>query len=394
MKSCLSYRENISAYIDGELDEVQRLSFEEHIEKCHDCKRELDEMTRIVSLCVNLPQHELPAEFQAELHEKLLAVADRKAVKDRKILKTKNFLFSKTFASMAAGVLLIFLAGTFVRFGLFSSKMTADSAADHAVPEMAMAEADLYSASAAEPEKAFDGGNTGAGEPFYVDDGSAGYGVSGYSSIENGSGTIDRSGTIEGRKSAMSIAELPDREVVLNKMSTITVTAEDLSDVAEKVRLIAIENSGEELKSSEKAPDDVSYNVESLGEASATSADIFAQKNEDDSFGGADEIRTQITFVFPQTQYERFVNELSNTLGAANVHMGAFVSEDMTDTINSMIEESEKIDIKLQEYQKEDKTDTDTIAKLKQTKEEVDGQIEIIRLGSDFVTVTITINQK
>jgi hypothetical protein len=59
-----------------------------------------------------------------------------------------------------------------------------------------------------------------------------------------------------------------------------------------------------------------------------------------------------------------------------------------------MIEESEKIDIKLQEYQKEDKTDTDTIAKLKQTKEEVDGQIEIIRLGSDFVTVTITINQK
>ncbi len=395
MKSCLSYRENISAYIDDELDEVQKLSFEEHLGKCRECKRVLDEMKRIVSICSSLPQQELPAEFQAELHEKLVAVADRKASKDESIRKAKNFFLSKAFASIAASVLLIFLAGTFVRYGLFSSKMTADNAAEQAAPEMAMAKADLYSAAEAAPgDKPLDGNNTDARGTSYVDDGSAGGGMVDYNSIDSGSGTveIDRSGTMAGRKAALSLAELPESEVVLYKTSTITITSEEPDDAAERVRLIAIGNNGEEMETVQVLQD-ASEDMEAFGIAASANIDLAAQPTSD-GYGKTDQMRTQMHFLLPQMQYDRFISELSDTMGAANIHMGAFVSEDMTDTINSMITESEKIDSRLQGLKGDQTADTDKMAKLKQSKEEVDAQIESIRLGSDFVTVTITINQK
>ncbi len=395
MKSCINYRENISAYIDDELDEAQKLSFEEHIGKCRECKREFDEMRRIVSICNSLPQQELPAEFQMELHEKLLAVKQRKAVKAESIRKTKSFFFSKAFASIAASVLLIFLAGTFIRFGLFSSKMTADNAADSAAPEMAMAKADLYSAEEAAPgDKPLDGNNADAKGASYVDDGSAEGDLTGYNSIDSGSGTVetDRSGTMAGRKAALSLAELPESEVVLYMTSTITITSEEPDDVAERVRLIAIANSGEEMESVQVLQD-ASDEMEAFSIAVSTNRDLAAQSTSDD-YDKTDQMRTLIHFVLPQMQYDRFISELSDTMGAANIHMGAFVSEDMTDTINSMIIESEKIDTRLQGLQSEQKTDKNEIAKLKQLKEAVDAQIESIRLGSDFVTVTITITQK
>jgi len=397
MISCLGFRENMSAYIDDELNEVERLSFEEHIRDCRDCERELDEMTRIIGIYTSVPQLELPADFHAELHDKLLTVADRKAKKDSSIQKTKNFFFSKTFASIAAAALLIFLGGTFVRFGLFSSKMAADSAMAPAAKGMATeeadaeAEADSFSMAQAASE---DAGESKAdmSEPLHMDDGStgdynsAGDDAVGFRSIDNGSGTVevDRSGTIEGRKAALSMAEMPKSEMFYNRMATITVTADELADVAEKVRLIAIENNGEEIEEAQQALSDTLKGAE----------EIAIQDNEAVSYSTVEQIPTQIVFVFSQTQYERFVNDLGDTLGAANIHMGAFVSEDMTDTVNSMIEESEQIGLQLQELQNKEKAGTDEIAMLKQLKEEIDGQVEIVRLGSDFVTVTLTINPK
>ena len=70
------------------------------------------------------------------------------------------------------------------------------------------------------------------------------------------------------------------------------------------------------------------------------------------------------------------------------------VTEDLTDTLNELINESARIDNSIWELQKGNSAGSSEIDELRKEKEIVDGQIESIRLGSDYVTVTVNINNK
>jgi len=374
MTSCLNARDNICAYIDQELNEEEKLCFEEHIKNCSACRRELEEMTRIVGLCTRLPQRELPADFNAELHEKLLAVAGRQEKGSNSIWKKKAFVFTRTVASIAAGVLLIFLAGNFIRLGMISHK-----SADSAAPQLAnMAVAD-EAPSAERAEMESEGYEAGAG----MDAGGAATAndaVTHFSmSVEEAKSVeIDRSARPEEREASMFMKGTAAGETVYSRMSTITITADEPEEMAHTVKVLAVGNGGEEAAASMlKAQDADIERIEAR----------FAE-----AIAGT---QAPLKFVFQQNSYDKFITVLNDALGAANVQMGAFVTEDVTDRLNSMISESEAVDERLHELQNKNKgSDSDEIAELKKQKEAIDAQIEEMRLDSDLVTVTIYINKK
>lgn len=375
MSSCLNVRDNICAYIDNELNAEDKLSFEEHIENCSECRKELREMTRIIGLCTSIPQQELPTEFKAELHEKLLAVADRQIKNNTNIWKKKGFIFTKTIASIAAGALLIFLAGTFVRFGL-SSKSASDAPQS---AEIAMgAEKPEASEAAVQDNKVDENyGTTSDGAAIAEDE------VFSFSlSVDNmDSVEVDRSAAPEERVASIKKAGSADVETLYNKMSTVMITSDEPEEMAETIRVLAIGNGGEEGISA----------ILEIKNAAAEASDTTEIQFSD----GIGTMQPKLQFVFPQSNYDRFITVLNDALGAANVQMGAFVSEDVTQLLNNMIKESEDIDETLQNHQKENgNTDSDEISKLKIQKEEIDGRIEETRLDSDLVSVTIYINQK
>ena len=381
MINCSNARENICAYIDNELGIDERLSFEKHITSCKECKNELDEMSQIVGLCKNLPQQELPVDFKMELHEKLLAVAGRQEVSVKNIKRSKSFLFTKTFASIAAGILLIFLAGSFYRFGLFTQMKAQDSA------NSALMAAEQPAAAKMDGNLTDNGGNGEAEGAVGSNKALKSYSESVGDSAAADSFEIDRSSSAQNRETALAGAvQMLKLENASNKLSTITITVVDPEVQAEKVKTLALENSGDLAEKS-------SYEIGSAATAPIDQNMTIQAKSTIDT--AAAPVQTELDLIIPQTQYDQFISALNTTFGEANVQIGAFVTEDVTDALNSNIDRSNEIDSRMQELQKKDsEKNSEEISKLKDEKDTVDSQIEKMRLGSDFVNITVLINKK
>lgn len=382
MTSCSNARENINAYIDDELNMDERRSFEKHIGKCKECKAELDEMRRIAELCRELPQQEPPAEFKAELHEKLLAVAAEQDGNVGSGKKPKSFFLTKTFASVAAGILLIFLAGSFYRLGFLSpvrTKSTADNAAMAAGQPAAKGSEDIMGMQS-------DGGET-------EEAGVAGNELRSFNAtaeVDSKCLDVNRSGTIKERESAFAGAmEMQGVEAASNKVSTITITAEDPEALAEEVKALALENSGDIKEEYSNGAGD--GRVTSYFSETAPLADKSASKGSADDSLSQDSIR----FAIPETQYDNFVTELNSAFGKANVQAGAFVTEDMTEILNNDIARSNEIDNRIKELKKKDsEKNAEELKGLSDEKAAIEGKIEEIRFASDFVNVTIYLSKK
>ncbi|MGI6669595.1 MAG: zf-HC2 domain-containing protein [Acetivibrionales bacterium] len=376
MASCFDTRENICAYIDNVLDADERRSFEEHIRDCRDCRRELEEMKRITRLCNELPQLELPSGFKAELHEKLLAVASSRNKLIKFGRRSKTLFSIRTYASIAAGILLVFMIGGILRLSLRSPKMTAKSSEQYGVTmDAAPAESTM---SAAVEEHQYD---IQADGKAYSAKSIKNYAVNGAESPNNG-----RSAAISDRERTQAIAPgMTEEEIAVNRTSTITILVEDPRASADTVRRLAFENSGEEAFAGDKEAGVAGFRFSESAVAG------FSLETE---MGIGDDAAAQMKFVFPSMNYDAFVEAVSGLFGEANVRISALVTEDLTDTLNELINESARIDNSIWELQKGNSAGSSEIDELRKEKEIVDGQIESIRLGSDYVTVTVNINNK
>ena len=377
MTSCMAVKENICAYLDNELNPEDRRRFEEHIESCTACRREFDEMSEIIGLCTSLPQQELPDGFGAELHEKLLVAADRQRNNITGIDKSKRASYIKMFSSIAAGLLLIFLTGSLIKYGFFQSGNMAQIGQSAENSEM---QAPVQPSAKAQYDGTADNG-ADAGAPVEntvsVEAADAIQGIMSFSKSAAPNGTVaDRSVSASGRSGALAYANSQQAdETVSNKVSTITITADEPEAVTKKVKTLALENNGE-LKE------------QTLSKASAksTSGGQSAEAGAGDA--------QPLYYVIPNANYDKFVSSVNGTFGAANVQSGALVTEDLTGTLNDKMKRSDEIDSQIQVLQQNSAKNADTINELKTEKEELEGQIETIRLDSDFVTVTIYINKK
>lgn len=65
--NCKDFEELISPYLDNELDDVERLSFAEHLGRCKACSDKYQKVLKAVSLCRNLEDLQLPDDFTQKL---------------------------------------------------------------------------------------------------------------------------------------------------------------------------------------------------------------------------------------------------------------------------------------------------------------------------------------
>jgi anti-sigma factor RsiW len=68
---CKHVWQHISAYIDGEIDAVQRVEIDRHLETCEICSAVLDSTRNVVVLIADNRVFELPAGFSDRLHARL-----------------------------------------------------------------------------------------------------------------------------------------------------------------------------------------------------------------------------------------------------------------------------------------------------------------------------------
>lgn len=379
MTNCKTIRDNICAYIDDELDIKQRNDFEKHINNCAECKKDLEEMLKIVELCNDLPQKELPSDFKDELHEKLIAVARRQEINVLTIKKSRKFRFNKTISSIAAGVLLIFIASSFYKMGLLTPNMSQESSSKSTMESVRQ---DGMSENGQSISAAAVSNDTAAEDAGYPE-----RSFSSQKAADEGNYEIDRSATIQERITALSGAEhMRILETATNKLSTVVITANEPEALKEKVQAFALGNSGE-IKDSEEEffGGTGTYSSKAMTSSSTTAIDNSGKVSS----------LTSLYLIIPEIQYENFIDDINSTFGEANVQTGAFVTEDMTEHFNYCIERSNELDEQIKKLQKEESNENSSrIDALVKEKETLDLQIEQIRLGSDYVNVTVVINKK
>ncbi|MGB4439865.1 MAG: DUF4349 domain-containing protein [Sedimentibacter sp.] len=118
--NCDEIKNLLSLYIDDELDEEERLLVEEHLQKCEDCQKELEEYKKIIQALKNIPDEEPPSGYCKRLHEKLLIVEIPKVITGDKIPKktmSNKFRWVK-YGGMAAALVLVILV-----YGINNSSM-------------------------------------------------------------------------------------------------------------------------------------------------------------------------------------------------------------------------------------------------------------------------------
>lgn len=388
MMNCADVRENISAYADNELSVNERKAFEEHISSCAGCKKELDDMIRIIKLCRNMPMYDLPESFRGELHEKLAAVASRNDNAVTGADKAKRKLTARTFASIAAGILLIFLGGSIVRFGLLSGKL-----AKHAP------ETDKVSSAAESPYGYSAADGAGIRDEGSIDEYNDSFGIQFSEKTDDMPETTDAVAEPKGSDKLMAVPRgldinrssceevrengiilgMAEAETVSLKTSELSVTAEDPATAMETITALATGNNGTWPVNKAAA-----YGQEGISDITG-----YGDLKEDE------EARLELQIVFAEADYRMFVAALNDTFGAANIQTGAFVIEDRTDELNMLIDQTNTIDQTLRELQERDgESSAGEINELIREKKEIDSRIESLRLNTDFITVTIYINKK
>ena len=366
MKNCSEIRENISLYIDDELPADERGMFEEHVEACADCRREYNEIMRIVGFCRDMQEVELPENFRDELHRKLLDAAGENRAKSRIVQRSR---YVKIFSSVAAGFILIFLVSGIYRSGFFSHTNTGGGAGKVTMTaEQARAEkpADKSTANSEAAE-----GNSGVDLQFGEAMDSAGAQLSGSALPE-----VDRSAPPENRAAGeQKMSGAKAVETASGRTATLTVLADDPAAQVEGIKAIAVQNGGEEQAEQSLA-------------AKATESFTVMEK-------AVPENKTVLTFSIPNEQYDSFAQSLNSSYGQANVEPGALVSEDLTATLNGLITKSNDLDTDIKKLEDADTAaNGDKIKGLRTEKDTVQNEIETIRLNSDFTIVTVIILKK
>lgn len=110
MRTCEEVINNISLYIDNELNDKEVEEFEKHISQCDNCTKELEDIKEVVLRVNNLEEIELPEGF----HEELVLKLNKESIK---WYNTKNF---KKY-TLAASLFFIFISVT-----LFTNTLTSN----------------------------------------------------------------------------------------------------------------------------------------------------------------------------------------------------------------------------------------------------------------------------
>ena len=157
---CKQCRENISAYIDGELDGVTMLELYQHLSQCPLCRKEHEVILKLRGRCAAVEDVELPSDFCERVMSSL-----RKEVSVNTMKKIKWKVSRRVASGIAAAVVLVVGAALFMS-GLGIGKGTSKG-------DMAGVAAEQPAPPVYDSDQASDYGSSWSREGSYQSDGSA-----------------------------------------------------------------------------------------------------------------------------------------------------------------------------------------------------------------------------
>jgi len=81
--NCNEIKDMLPLYIDEQLEDKEKKLVKEHIEKCENCSKELEEYEKIRHMLQNMTEEEPPKGYCKRLHEKLLKINVQKKISAR-----------------------------------------------------------------------------------------------------------------------------------------------------------------------------------------------------------------------------------------------------------------------------------------------------------------------
>lgn len=108
---CNHAQELFSSYISDDLDMALKLSLENHLHSCIDCKDQVDGLRHIWTTLDEMPHVDPPAEFHANLMARLAAETERtdmEMVRSKGRLDLRRFMRPHILAYAAAALILLF----------------------------------------------------------------------------------------------------------------------------------------------------------------------------------------------------------------------------------------------------------------------------------------------
>ncbi len=129
--NCTTFRANLDAYIDSELDRKTRRAMEEHAAACPECGVLLNQAMQAVTLCAELNEGlTVPLECQAAWRRAVRAEADEKAERKsqaRSQRRARRNVWVRSLAGLAAALVLFFAVGTTLDMDDFELPSSRDS---------------------------------------------------------------------------------------------------------------------------------------------------------------------------------------------------------------------------------------------------------------------------
>lgn len=135
--NCDMVRDNLSLYMDNELDEEERALMEEHLKSCPECMKELEAYMKIRDMLRQMPDEELPKGYCKKLHNLLKTQANENVKASDKeqsnvvnIPKKNNKIRWIKYGSLAAALALIVIVSGLnggLNMGKSSNEMAYDS---------------------------------------------------------------------------------------------------------------------------------------------------------------------------------------------------------------------------------------------------------------------------
>lgn len=136
---CRQFRESMSLWIDGILDQQEQKRFIQHMESCENCRRELKEYKNMVFLLRNMEEEPLPEGFHERLHSRL--VEETKSFEQLPKDDAKSARWMRWIGAVAAIFVLLFSVKALNKVALWGDRqakeerMEIESTSDQAVQD-------------------------------------------------------------------------------------------------------------------------------------------------------------------------------------------------------------------------------------------------------------------
>lgn len=422
MKKCNEITDLISLYLDHQMDDHEKAEFEEHLGSCESCKKELEEMSQLMSILHNIGEEELPSDFKLNLHEKL---EDAKVEEDKKSkFKLLGNRYIRICTSIAAGILMILLIK-----GVIGSNRHMDQYTQSAEMAPAMnkggSEKGTQNSGTGQVNTQFDEAvsstldqETGGTQP--VDgsaDGNASVAINGKNEVPSTNQasrylpTGKKPGSGDNKTAAVATVDVTpfpnltfsdaegtgsraynfaNKSVSVRKDTTIAITADKPEEEADKVRN-CVTNSGAEFYNDIN----VVYNTDRNASYSNDTTKVLDAPNMLSTAIGENRSGTTLSIRVHNSKYDELVKTLKTTLSPDQIVFGTLITKDVGKEINDLNQNIAEITNKISQMENDKNlSNPEEMNQLKAQRDNMTKEIDKLKEDTDYIYITITIQKK